>query len=115
MFSDYLFRLTGELDNWFLALLVQTCIRLFVLVVIAGLALSGLEMVGTLATVFMVLVVLPFVALTLIGLPDVSLSAVLATPPGTTLWPPWQFRLGKVEWTLFLRCIPLYHFVDCYL
>lgn len=96
MFSDYLFRLTGEVSNPLLAFVIRTVVRSGVLIFISALALSGLEMVGALATIFCVMVVLPFVALTLVGIPDISVSTWLATPPD---------GVSGVDWTLFLSIL----------
>ncbi|KAL6068795.1 Amino acid permease [Balamuthia mandrillaris] len=91
MFSDYLYRLTGDLgEGW------AWLIRLAVIIGISTLNLLGIEMVGHLSIVFGVFVLSPFVLCIFFGLPNVDPAQWLAVK---------EHPLNDVEWGVFFSIL----------
>jgi amino acid transporter len=91
MFIDYLSKLTGDISpvgRYFICLLV--------VLVIAGTNLLGVGLVGKLSIFFLLMVLSPFIILSLWGLPQLSANSLGATPPPGTA--DWALFLGVILW-----------------
>jgi len=90
MFVDYLSRVTSELS-----FTAKILISLGVVFVICFINIVGVQIVGRLSVIFTVLVISPFLILSIWGMPQLDQSALTKTPPS----------FEQADWGLFLSVI----------